>query len=147
MKPNDRSTRDSVDEKWGCGLIILDRRGLVLMGLRCKATDIPQWSFAGGSVELGETPREAVIRELKEEMSLEVKDPIYIDYFIEGEEKDFIFAIAIDDCIGSPSANKEEFSELKWLKMEETTGPKRLEIFPYSEKALVMLRHWVFPRG
>jgi len=145
MKLTDRSTRDNENEKWGCGLVVFDRRGLVLMGLRCKPTDLPQWSFAGGHVEIGESPRDAVIRELREEMSLEAKDPIYIDYFIEGEEKDFVFVVLIDDCIGSPSANKQEFSELKWMMNAELIGADALEVFPYSLKALAILKKWVFP--
>jgi 8-oxo-dGTP pyrophosphatase MutT (NUDIX family) len=49
--------------------VILDRRGRLLLQQR---SDGGQWGLPGGSVEIGESVREAVIREVREETGLRV---------------------------------------------------------------------------
>ena len=44
-----------------CGRVLLQKRG-----------DSENWGFPGGAIELGETPENAAIRELKEETGLDV---------------------------------------------------------------------------
>lgn len=44
-----------------CGRVLLQKRG-----------DSGNWGFPGGAIELGETPENAAIRELKEEAGLDV---------------------------------------------------------------------------
>ena len=50
--------------------VIFDRRGRVLLQQR---SDGGQWGLPGGSVEIGESVREAVIREVREETGLDVR--------------------------------------------------------------------------
>jgi 8-oxo-dGTP pyrophosphatase MutT (NUDIX family) len=49
--------------------VILDRRGRLLLQQR---SDGGQWGLPGGSVEIGETLHEAVVREVREETGLTV---------------------------------------------------------------------------
>ena len=55
-----------------CALIDVDRRVLITQRPEGKAM-AGLWEFPGGKVEEGETPDAAIIREIKEELGLDVK--------------------------------------------------------------------------
>jgi 8-oxo-dGTP diphosphatase len=51
---------------------IIHRDGQVLVGQRRPADRHPlKWEFPGGKVEIGETPQQALVRELREELQIE----------------------------------------------------------------------------
>ena len=56
----------------GVGAIVIDS-GRVLLVRRGKPPLMGKWSVPGGMVELGETTREAIQREVAEECGLEIK--------------------------------------------------------------------------
>src|SRR4051795_5713121 len=51
---------------------IIHRDGQILVGQRRRADRHPlKWEFPGGKVESGETPQQALVRELREELQIE----------------------------------------------------------------------------
>ncbi len=54
-----------------CG--IMEQDGLILAAQRSAAMNLPlKWEFPGGKIEKGETPEQCLIREMKEELDVEV---------------------------------------------------------------------------
>ncbi|MCF6303541.1 MAG: 8-oxo-dGTP diphosphatase MutT [Devosiaceae bacterium] len=57
-----------------CALIDMDNR--VLIAQRPEGKDMAGlWEFPGGKIEPGETPDAAIIREMREELGIEIKQP------------------------------------------------------------------------
>ena len=59
----------------GCSIIFVNDQKQVLLFLRDNIPDIPypnMWDIPGGHVENGETPEQCIIREMKEEMDLDL---------------------------------------------------------------------------
>ncbi|MDE3165917.1 MAG: (deoxy)nucleoside triphosphate pyrophosphohydrolase [Acidobacteriota bacterium] len=53
---------------------ILERDGQILIGQRTPRQSHPlKWEFPGGKVEPGETPEQATVRELEEELAIQVR--------------------------------------------------------------------------
>jgi 8-oxo-dGTP diphosphatase len=53
---------------------LMKRQGKVLVGQRPQGSSLAgTWEFPGGKIELGESPEEALIRELKEELGVEAE--------------------------------------------------------------------------
>ena len=58
-------------------VLLFDRNGRLLIYLRDNKSDIPfpdHWDFFGGHLESEETPDQALVREVEEELGLALKD-------------------------------------------------------------------------
>lgn len=62
----------------GVGAVVISE-GKILLEKRKNEPGKGKWSIPGGVVDLGESPEQAVIREVKEETCLEVDAPRLID--------------------------------------------------------------------
>ncbi|MGG6311808.1 NUDIX domain-containing protein [Paenibacillus macerans] len=56
----------------GVGAVILNERREILLVLRNRAPEKDTWSIPGGKIDLYETMEEGVIREIKEEVNLDI---------------------------------------------------------------------------
>jgi len=105
----------------GC---IFNDKGQVLLQRR---EDFGEWGFPGGAVELGETPEQAAIREVKEETGLDVEVRrligIYTDRNMEYPNGDKAQSICIVYELqmtgGELVCDGGETLELKWFSLNE----------------------------
>lgn len=77
-----------------------------------------KWEFPGGKIEIGETPSEALIREIKEELDTEIKvgeliDTIEFDYPTFHLSMDCFWAEVI-----AGNLELKEATDAKWLTRE-----------------------------
>ena len=73
------------------------------------------WEFPGGKVELGETPEEAIVREIKEELETKVKVDEYFDT-IEYDYPNFHLSMRCYFCsIVEGNLHLTEHEASKWL--------------------------------
>jgi 8-oxo-dGTP diphosphatase len=66
-------------------IILENDNGEFLLALRDNKSCIPfpnHWALIGGHVEEGETPEEALIREVKEELDIEIRDYKFYKEFL-----------------------------------------------------------------
>ena len=76
------------------------------------------WCFPGGHVERGETPRQAIVRELAEELGLEVACTERVGSVRVGRR--YILAIwRVRHVRGELQVNRSEVAEARWLRASE----------------------------
>ncbi len=99
---------------------ILIKEKKILCAQRSPLTLLPlQWEFPGGKIEPGETPEEALIREIAEEMAC----PIYVDAFFDQTTYEYDFGIVQLNTFLCRLQKKEpillEHHDAKWLSVSE----------------------------
>lgn len=78
-----------------------------------------KFEFPGGKIEQGESPEEALRRELMEEMDMKVGEVKYF-YTVEHEYPDFSITMQSFICfVDKPDFLMKEHKSFKWLKKEE----------------------------
>jgi len=108
-----------------CALV--DADGRVLIAQRPEGKQLAGlWEFPGGKVELGETPEETLVRELKEELGIDTKIACLAPLtFASHSYDDFNLLMPLYVCRrfwGTPQPLDAQ--ALKWVK------PNRLRDFP-----------------
>src|SRR5258707_15864008 len=103
-----------------CALIDPDGRVLIAERPPGKAM-AGLWEFPGGKVESGERPEETVIRELAEELGIEVKEPCLAPFaFASHSYPDFHLLMPLYVCRrweGTPQAR--EHAAIKWVRPKD----------------------------
>jgi 8-oxo-dGTP diphosphatase len=105
------------------------RDGKVLLVQRARPPALGLFSLPGGVVEIGETLMEAVVREVREETSLEI-EPVALAGFREAIGRDpdgrierhfVILPFAARWLAGEPRLN-HELAQARWLRPAELAG-------------------------
>ena len=116
----------------GSALVATDPAGHLLLHRR---SDDGRWSLVGGYLEIGESPEEAVRREAREEVSLEVGDvrlwnvfagpDFFHDYPGSGRVYGVNVVYLARDVTGTPRADRTEAREARFFAPHEL--PENLE--------------------
>ncbi|MEM2092753.1 MAG: NUDIX hydrolase [Candidatus Bathyarchaeia archaeon] len=109
----------------GVGAIIVCD-GRLLVGKRRSEPGKGKYSVPGGLVELGESPEQAVIREIREETGLEAESPELVDVvnkIVKDENGAIKFHFVIIDYFVKVKGGKlraaDDAEDLKWVPLEE----------------------------
>lgn len=121
-----------------CALI--DRDNRVLIAQRPKGKSMAGlWEFPGGKIEAGETPETALIRELKEELAIDIAQPCLAPLtFASHSYEDFHLLMPLFICrkwqgIVKPLENQE----IKWVR------PLQLRDYPMPAADLPLISHLI----
>ena len=112
------------------GRVLLARRpdGKAMAGL---------WEFPGGKVNQGETPEAAIIRELKEELDIDVTESCLAPFaFASHTYEEFHLLMPLYVCrVWERQVRAREGQELKWVR----PGRMRVLAMPPADEPLVAL--------
>jgi 8-oxo-dGTP diphosphatase len=109
----------------GVGAVIV-AEGRVVLVKRAHLPMLGEWSIPGGAVELGETVREAVIREAREETGLNVEPVALVGVFdrvVPDENGSVLYHYVLVDyyCrkVGGELCAGSDCDEARWFSPEE----------------------------
>lgn len=98
------------------------------------------WEFPGGKIEPGETPEEAVVREIKEELDTEVKAIELLDT-VEYDYPKFHLSMDCFICkILSGDLVLKEHEAAKWLTRETLDS---VEWLPADQGLIAQIEKWL----
>ncbi|MBD8488919.1 (deoxy)nucleoside triphosphate pyrophosphohydrolase [Echinicola sp. CAU 1574] len=101
-----------------CAIIVHD--GMVLAVQRSKKMKMPlKWEFPGGKLENGESERECLIREIKEELHLDIKTGEKLPEVIHQYPNFKICLIPFIASIQSGELHLAEHQAYQWLPKEK----------------------------
>lgn len=153
MEKNDESFFEKGFCHLGAEVWIINSENKLLIQKRAPQKTIAPnlWAMIGGSVILGESSRHALIRELKEELNIDIDinklkfitkfkvDSLWVDTYI----------LKADFDINKMILKKDEVSDVKWMSIDEITilvknndfFPKRWEYVSEILKKLILERN------
>lgn len=101
---------------------IIERDGLVLCALRSEHMSLPgKWEFPGGKLEVNELPEEALIREINEELNIEIRIVEALPIAEHAYVPEKIIQLIPFRCVivSDENPTPTEHSELRWMKKDE----------------------------
>ena len=151
----------SGDYRLGVGIFLLNKEKKLWVGKRIDfKTDF--WQMPQGGIDENESPRQAMIRELGEEVGLkknfqianeskqwlsymlpsELKEKIWKGRYIGQKQKWFIMKFTGEDSEINIKTKKPEFLEWKWIDLESLTKVVvdfKLHVYQEIQKQLELL--------
>ena len=108
----------------GAFAVIFDKEKRVLL---CRRRDYDLWNLPGGTVEHGECPWSAVIREVKEETGFDVEIEKLQGIYV--KEKDMVFSF-LAKIIGGDLSLNDEADKIEYFafdKLPKNTANKQVQ--------------------
>jgi mutator protein MutT len=101
-------------------IILINSRKEILLLHRGDFSDIDvpnKWSFVGGALADGETPKEGIVRETKEEIDFDVKDVHLFKEYDDPGIKRYVFVATIDKELSELTLT--EGDDINFFKVED----------------------------
>lgn len=112
---------------------IMNEKGKILMQKRTpnKKRNPNKWAKTGGQVDSGETPEEAIAREVKEEIGIEIPRNQIVSYKVfKSDEKNkrfsYNYLFIVGYKLGDYVLQKEEVAEVKYFTIEELEHARKI---------------------
>ena len=129
----------------GVGAVVVDH-GCVLLARRGREPLKGKWSIPGGVLELGESLKDAVFREVREETGLEV-EPLELIELVdrvqkhagpEGERVRYHYVIADYLCrvVGGTLQAASDAEEVRWVERAEWNSHSALALEPITVRVI-----------
>ncbi len=111
------------------GLIEKDGKYLLLQRSKPSRGEMGYWELPGGGQDFGESPQEALLREIMEETQLEaeVHNPISVWHYVRDNRVQIIGMTFACKALGTDVVLSDEHVAYKWLTIEQI---KTMKIFP-----------------
>jgi len=106
----------------GVGIMLLNCRGLAFVGHRvCMPAGLAKWQMPQGGIDIGETPIEAALRELREEIGTDRAD-------ILGESRGWLHHIVPDEIAQGMMGGRYRGNRQKWFAMRFTGADADIDL-------------------
>jgi 8-oxo-dGTP diphosphatase len=115
---------------------VLVEEGRVLLTQRKRGSHLAgAWEFPGGKVEPDEDPRDALIRELAEEVGIETRvgDIVDVTFHRYAEKSVLLLFFEASRAEGSPPPRAIDVADVRWAGPEDL----RDELFPPADVAVL----------
>ncbi|WP_199516383.1 NUDIX domain-containing protein [Nucisporomicrobium flavum] len=131
----------------GGSALVVDDQGRVLLQRRA---DSGNWALPGGTMDIGETLSECVVREVKEETGLEIEiagllgiytDPQHVIAYADGEVRQEFNITLYGRAIGGALAVSDESTDVRFV------DPSEFSRIPIHDTVRLRLRHHVEHRA
>ncbi len=119
-------------------VVLLDKTGRALIAQRRSAIANGIWEFPGGKVEAGESKKAACIREIREELGVEIVVDGFLCEFDDNGFDPIVHVSAYRGHIVSGSICFHAHHQGKWVSMEELSD---YHFQAADEALLTLLRH------
>ena len=127
----------------GAFCIVLNEKNEVML---CLRQDKPLWNLPGGRVEAGESPWDAAVREVKEEIGVECAIDSLQGVYHKPAQDEVVFMFLVNIERGTPQ-HSDEVADIRYFPLDslpENTAPmqkQRLEWFSQDQTTFLMKNH------